>query len=59
MIQKINILPDGVKAEPFFKTEEEYQKFRQNFIDEVAPEMEKHRIARIKSEHAAMFRIVN
>lgn len=59
MIQTINLLPEGVKSEPFFKTEEEYQRFRQDFIDAVAPEMEKHRRARMESERASMFRIVD
>lgn len=40
MIQTINLLPEGVKCEPFFKTEEEYQRFREEFI----AEMEKHRM---------------
>ena len=45
--------------EPFFKAEEEYQRFRQEFIDSIAPELEQHRIARMKSELESMFRIVN
>ncbi len=59
MIQSINLLPVGVKSKPLFKTEEEYQRFRHEFIDAVAPEMEKHRIARLKSELESMFHIVN
>jgi len=59
MIQTINLLPKGVKSEPFFKTEEEYQRFRQDFIDAVAPEMEKHRIARMESERDSMFHFLD
>ena len=59
MIQTISLLPEGVESEPLFKTEEEYQRFREDFIEAVAPEMEKHRIARMKSEQASMFHLVN
>jgi hypothetical protein len=59
MIQTISLLPEGVKSELLFKTEEEYQRFREDFIEAVAPEMEKHRIARMKSEHASRFHLVN
>ena len=59
MIQTISLLPEGVKSEPLFKTEEEYQRFREDFIEAVAPEMEEHRIARLKSEHQSMFHLVN
>jgi hypothetical protein len=59
MIQTINLLPEGVMGEPFFKSEKEYQRFRQDFIDAVTPEMEKHRIARMESEKEAMFHIVD
>jgi hypothetical protein len=59
MIQPINLIPEDVNSEPCFKTEEAYQQFRQEFIEAVAPEMEKHRIARMKSEQASMFHLVN
>jgi hypothetical protein len=59
MTRTINLFPEGVKSEPFFKTEEEYQRFRRNFIDSVSPEMEKQRRARRESEQASMFHIVN
>lgn len=53
---EIELLPEG---EPFFKTEEEYEKFRKSFADDVSPELEKCRIARMESELDAMFRIVD
>jgi uncharacterized protein YnzC (UPF0291/DUF896 family) len=59
MIQTINLLPEGVKSEPLFKTEKEYQRFRKDFIESVAPEMEKHRIARMRSEHASRFHLLD
>ena len=59
MTQNISLLPKGVKSEPFFKTEEDYQNFRNDFIEAVAPEMEKYRIARLESEYASMFHFVN
>jgi chloramphenicol O-acetyltransferase len=56
MIQKIKF-PKGSK--PLFKSQKDYEKFREEYIKEVAPEMEKHRIARAKSEHEARFRRVD
>ena len=47
------------QSKPFFKTEEEYQRFRDNFIKDVAPKMKKWQIARMRSEQAARNRIVN
>lgn len=59
MVTEIKLWPEGCNPQPVFKSEDEYQKFRQSFIDEVAPEMEKHRLARLRSEHESMFRIVD
>jgi hypothetical protein len=59
MIKHISLLPSGIKCEPFFKTEEDYQRFRQDFIESIAPELEKQRIARMESERESMFRIVD
>ena len=58
MIHEIKLLPND-NSKPVFKTEEEYQAFRQSFIEAMAPDLEKHRIARLKSELESMFRIVN
>lgn len=47
------------KGEPFFKSEEEYLKFRDSYCESVKEDMEKHKIARLKSERESMFRIVD
>lgn len=59
MIQKLNILPDGVEAKPFFKTDDEYQRFRKDFIEHMEPIIKKQNRARMESELAARNRIVD
>jgi hypothetical protein len=59
MVQIINILPDGVESKPLFKTEEDYQKWRQEFIDAVSGDMKKWLLACKRSELESMFRIVD
>ena len=55
MIQTIE-LP---KSEPLFKSEEDYQKFRDSYCESVKDDLEKYRIARLESERESMFRIVD
>ena len=55
----IELLPGGVKGEPLFKTEEEYQRFREEFMREVAPDMEKYALARALSERDSMYHLVD
>ena len=56
----VEIIPlPTVKSRPLFESEAAYQKFRESFIAEVAPDMEKWRLARLKSEQESMFRIVD
>jgi hypothetical protein len=55
MIQIIEIQ----KGDPLFKSEEEYRRFRESYCESVKEDMEKHRIARLKSERESMFRIVD
>ena len=47
------------KGEPLFKSEEEYQRFRDSYYESVKEDMEKWRIAHLKSERESMFRIVD
>jgi len=49
-------LPEG---EFLFKSEEEYQKFRDSYCESVKDDLEKYRIARLESERESMFRIVD
>jgi hypothetical protein len=50
MITKIDLeIVPGVKGEPLFKSQEEYEAFRKSFHDDVAPELEKLEEARRRS----------
>jgi hypothetical protein len=53
------ILINSTEGVPVFKTPEEYQEFRDYYTEEVGPQLEKLRLARLGSEHAAMSRIVD
>jgi hypothetical protein len=44
---------------PAFASPAEYEKFRQEFYETMKPELERLRLARIRSEHESMFRRVN
>ena len=55
-----NLCPgSNVKPEPAFKSQEEYEQFRKDFSDAVKPQLEKYRIARLRSMEAAMHHWVN
>jgi hypothetical protein len=41
----------GIEMEPFFKTEESYQKFREEYILAVHDKLEENRRKRMLSEH--------
>ena len=49
----------GVKPKPLFRTEEEYQEFRQRFQEEVKPELDRQREARQQSEEDAKKHLVH
>ena len=51
-----DLLADGV---PFFKTEAEYEAFRQGYIESVRPEMERHARAMAESARESKTRWVN
>lgn len=55
----INLLPEGVVSQPLFKTEEEYQTFRESYIEEVGPKLREYDLARARSERDSMFHLVN
>ncbi len=55
----IEIIPKGVKIEPLFKTDEDYQKFRDEYSRKVIPELEKWERARALSCHEAQNRLVD
>ncbi len=49
-----NLIPDqDKKSRPAFESREEYEQFRKEFREAVAPEMRAHRLARMLSEEAA------
>jgi len=50
----VELLPAGVKSEPLFKSELDYQRLR-----EVAPDLEKYAIARALSERDSMYHLVD
>lgn len=52
--------PDGKPREmqPFYATREEYEEFRERFVAAVTPQLEKYRLAHLRSERESMFRIV-
>jgi hypothetical protein len=59
MPQTLELIPDEAQqAKPLFATEEEYEKFRQSFMDEVIPLQEKWLEARRKSEEEARQRLL-
>ncbi len=47
-------LVPGVKFEPLFKTDEEYQEFRRRFSEEMKPALDEQRRQRAKSELDSM-----
>lgn len=49
----------NVESKPLFRSAAEYQAFRESYMEEVAPELEKWRLARLRSERESMFRIVD
>lgn len=50
----IELIPGNI-GEPMFKTTEDYERWREEFIAAVAPEMEEHRRMRAQAEHEAFF----
>ena len=60
MLHTLELLPDAEQtATQLFPTAEEYEKFRQTFMDEVIPRQEEWLEARRKSEEEARQRLVN
>jgi hypothetical protein len=59
MIQQNFKLLVGVKSEPLFETEQEYQDFRASFQQEVKPELDRQREARQQSEEDAKRHLVS
>jgi hypothetical protein len=57
--RRLKLIPDQDEcSEPFFKTEEEYQAFRDRFSEGVREENEKWRQVRLASLRQSMFRFV-
>lgn len=55
----LELLPEATKlAKPLFAKEEDYDKFREDFIETVTPELEKWAEARRKSEEEARQRLL-
>jgi len=55
MFEALELCP-GVKWEPLFKTEKEYQEFRERYIAAVTPQLEAYELARRRSEQESFFR---
>jgi hypothetical protein len=52
--RKLELIPDVKEiGKPFFDTEEEYQKFRASYYEDMKPELDRQREARRLSEEAA------
>lgn len=49
----------GVKSEPLFKKQADYDKFCQEFVADVEPKQRESRLAHARSELASMFRVVD
>ncbi len=59
MPEVLELLPENPGlAAPLFKTEEDYARFREHFIETVSPELEKWMEARRKSEEEARQRLL-
>ena len=56
--ERLELVP-GVKFEPLFRTEQEYQAFRASFQAEVKPELDRLREARRQSEEDAKKHLVH
>lgn len=53
------VLEPGVVSEPLFPTPEDYQRFRDEYIREMAPILKEQEILRRKSEEAARLKWVS
>ncbi|GEM_PF-5223851 len=53
MSPTVETFRDTYGGEPFFSSQDDYEKFRIRFGEELRPELEKNREARRKSEEAA------
>ena len=59
MSEILELVPsEMIVSRPFFATEEAYQEFRESYMEEVIPKLEKWQEARRKSEEESRFRFV-
>lgn len=57
-IRLFELVP-GIKSEPLFSSQEDYNSFYASFVARVTPELDKHKIARAESERAAMYHFIS
>lgn len=58
MADILEVTPEEVQTHPLFKTEEEYEQFREGFVEAVRPIQEKWLEARRQSEEEARYRLL-
>lgn len=58
MITYIQLIPEGVESEPLFKTEEEYEKFYEEYREKVVPILEENKRKMALSWHDAQHHII-
>lgn len=59
MSNKLEVIPNQEKvSRPLFSSQDEYDRFRETYMDAVIPELERLREARMKSELESHQRIV-
>ena len=53
-VEKFELIPgQDVKSRPAFPSKEAYEQFRDDYAKRVKPQLDKHRLARMKSEEAS------
>lgn len=59
VVTLVELLPEVVKSEPLFKTEEEYQIFRESYMVEVCSKLREFDLARARSERDSMYHLLD
>ncbi len=58
MLDSLTIIPEEAETQSHFKTPEEYERFREEFVDRIVPIQEQWREARRRSEEEARHRLL-
>ena len=60
MTEALQLIPGKTdQSRPAFSSDREYEQYRENFADAVRPDLDRYRIARMKSEESARHHRVN